>query len=692
MQAPAHLAREEIPLSSEVSILGEERRQALPVVLVALAVVLTSLFLYLPTLGHYFVADDFIFLHQLHFSQHAFTDSFAYFGRDWGMGAQFYRPLTRVLWAGEYSLFGESAAGWHMASTLLYSATALLVFLLAWRLSGRLILAGVAGLLFSLHPAHAETVSWVANQSDLLVGLFCVGGMLLYVQARREGEGVRRSILLYSGALVCFVLALLSKESAAGFLLVPLLYDLVFGLFSGERDNRQSMMQKLLPIAARQAPFWLVLLLYLGLRVAALGGVGGYTPGALEAVVPMGVFAEAYIRWLFMPLSLDRTLFRLTLLAVMGALFAYLVIWEAKAHEKGAEEVQSNLNLPFRHTRTAIFGAIWTLLFLLPTISTPPSLRFVYLSTVGLALMLAVLMAPLGALNKWVRKQSPKQEELPIISVTKLATAALLLALSLGAAITHQGYWARASQTTRDILGQMRQHRPQLDDYTYVYAANLPEANEEALIFRTGFPEVVQMLYDNTTVLGIPVPAFPVVEEHLNEAYFIEYKEGVAVPRDDLIEALQERNRNIKADKQQPFLTWDAGDWMRLSGNGTLTVEGGKLNATLPEGGTIRPPALALPAPALAELELEMSATPIKPDDTAAQLVVHWLVASPAGSVERTSAPLVIEADGNTHTYRIKPPGMLPFLYEDTVSEIHLELPPGLADVQVERAMLYRLP
>ncbi|HVG01158.1 MAG TPA: hypothetical protein VND68_15060, partial [Chloroflexia bacterium] len=154
MQAPALPAREEMPAPSEVDLPGEKRRQALPVGIVAPAVALTALALYLPTLGHYFVADDFIFLHQLHFSQPAFTDSFAYFGRDWGMGAQFYRPLTRVLWAGEYSLFGENAAGWHLTGTLLYGVTSLLVFLLSWRLSGQLILAGVAGLLFSLHPAH----------------------------------------------------------------------------------------------------------------------------------------------------------------------------------------------------------------------------------------------------------------------------------------------------------------------------------------------------------------------------------------------------------------------------------------------------------------------------------------------------------------------------------------------------------
>ncbi|HYP40589.1 MAG TPA: hypothetical protein VEX13_09545, partial [Chloroflexia bacterium] len=367
MQAPTLPARKGIPLSSEAASPGEKRRPIWSVGLVVLAVALTALVLYLPTLGHYFVADDFIFLHQLHFSQHAFTDSFAYFGRDWGMGAQFYRPLTRVLWAGEYTLFGENAEGWHLAGTLLYSATALLVFLLAWRLSGRLILAGIAGLLFSLHPAHAETVSWVANQSDLLVGLFCVGGTLLYVQARREGEGMRRGPLIYSGALGCFLLALLSKESAAGFLLVPLLYDVAFGLFSGARDSSQARVKRLLPFVARQAPFCSVLLLYLWVRVAALGSIGGYIPSTLESAVPMGVFVESYVRWLFMPLSMDRILFRLTLLAVIGALFAYLVIWEAKAYKKCAQEDQSKPALPFRHTRTAIFGAVWTLLFLLPT-------------------------------------------------------------------------------------------------------------------------------------------------------------------------------------------------------------------------------------------------------------------------------------------------------------------------------------
>ncbi|HUS15571.1 MAG TPA: hypothetical protein VM536_11220, partial [Chloroflexia bacterium] len=149
----------------------------------AIAVVgLVALLLYAGTLQHGFIADDFIFLHQLRFPEPG-TGAFSYFGRDWGMGAAFYRPLVRVLWAAEYQVFGQIPVGWHAVSLALYVANAALVAALAARVAGRASVGLLAGLLFAAHPAHPETVSWIANQSDLLAAFLGLSGVLTYLYA-----------------------------------------------------------------------------------------------------------------------------------------------------------------------------------------------------------------------------------------------------------------------------------------------------------------------------------------------------------------------------------------------------------------------------------------------------------------------------------------------------------------------------
>ncbi len=741
----------------------------------AAVVALAAFALYVGVTSHGFVADDFIFLHQLRFKQPQLVDNLVYFGRDWGMGADFYRPLARLYWALLHAIWGESAWGWHLAGAALYSATCALVSLLALRLSGRYGVGLLAGLIFAMHPAHAETVSWVANSSDLLAGLFCLLATLFYVMARSPVGAVREPMLsdkdsvgagpracpggsipnelgrnrpgqargpaptarpnfnatalvcelalhqrrnaLYLLAALCFFLALLSKESAAGFILVPVAYDLIFGIGVGRSrvkgtatGIRARHLRQLSRGLARQLPFVGTLAVYLWLRWSALGGIGGYASGPGEAL-SLGAFVEVYAKWLLMPLVLNRTLLWVLFVAIVAGLTAVVVYWERRATIRLPGNSAGGVALPhpppsptYRLLRTGGFGLCWLIFFLLPTATTPPSVRFVYLPTVGVALLWAILLAPILALFwdgaagsvKWLRTWQA-------VSWLKLGVAGALLLLSAGDTLHHLDAWLRAGQTTHDILSQIREGRPQPEDYTPIYAAVLPQANEDALIFRTGFPEAVQLLYGNTTVEGISVATFHVVELGLNEAYFVEYREGRIVARDDIVADLQERNKQIKAKAEQPFVTWDfratpgatpgpSQGWQIVSGAGSLEALPGGLQVRLSDGGYIRPPTFRVDAPALAKLELVAKGTATTSAQESAQLVIHWLVETPQGPSERASAPLPIALDGESHTYKIKPTNMLPFALNDTVIEIRVELPVGIASLTIEQARLFKLP
>lgn len=696
-----------------LSVSSSKEKFARRLFLVSLGgVALAALLLYLGALNQYFVADDFIFLNQLRFKQPSVADNLVYFGRDWGLGAPFYRPLTRLAWAGEYGLFGLNAAGWHLSSALLYAANTGLVYILGWLLSRRNLVAIIASLLFAFHPAHSETVSWISNQSDLLVGFFCLAGVIFYIQARHTANNRPPRLLMFTYilALASFVLALFSKESSFGLLLVPLAYELLLGPFTKTPGSWRAP-SSWLKIVAWQLPFLGVFLLYLGLRFIALGGFGGYGPDPDKINLPAGAFIESYVKWLLQPFD---SAFLIPWLVVLVLLLLYNFFseaWQMRQYQRADSPISATPVQIFPLSRMALFGLCWLFLFLIPTIGTPPSARFVYLPTVGLAILFASILTPnVAQFNS--ESMTWQKGRLFALHRVRWAKALLLVGLLVYSGqhtLTQQDAWYRAGQTVRSTLDQIHNTRPELVNYTYVYAVGLPEANESALIFRTGFPHAIQLVYDNPTIEAVSIPGFPVVEKRLTQTYFVEYRGGAIVARDDLVESLEKRNSDVKAKNERPFLSWDfskpdtseqrtdatlgsVDGWTLLSGRGAIEKTPNGLRVALPEGGVLRTPLFELPAPALAGLEITLRVAPSARATSATKVSVHWLVAGQGDTVERATSLLEVVADGLYHAYRVKPVDISNFLYYDTVREVRLDFPPGLDDINIEQATLYRLP
>ncbi len=127
--------------------------------------------------------------------------------------ANAYLPVSHTSLYVDYLLFGSNPVGAHVHSLLLHCLAA---FALA-RLLGRLgahrwaALAGAA--VFLVHPALAESVSWVSSRKDVLSGLF--GFLCLSAVARASTEPKQRGL-----AIVWALLALYSKATAV---VLPLL-------------------------------------------------------------------------------------------------------------------------------------------------------------------------------------------------------------------------------------------------------------------------------------------------------------------------------------------------------------------------------------------------------------------------------------------------------------------------------------
>jgi protein O-mannosyl-transferase len=121
-----------------------------------------------------------------------------------------YFPLTYTVLRIERSLWDLNPTGYHWVNIWLHVANALLV----WWILARLKIPGswLAAAVFALHPVQVESVAWISEFKNVLMGFFfllTVSMWIEYIDPARE-----RRRLFYFGALVFYLLALFAKSTA----------------------------------------------------------------------------------------------------------------------------------------------------------------------------------------------------------------------------------------------------------------------------------------------------------------------------------------------------------------------------------------------------------------------------------------------------------------------------------------------
>jgi tetratricopeptide (TPR) repeat protein len=121
-----------------------------------------------------------------------------------------YFPLTYTVLRVERSFWGFHPSGYHWVNILLHLANAFLV----WALLARLKIPGawLAAAIFALHPVQVESVAWISELKNVLMGFFFLLTLLFwveYVDARSRPHRI-----LYVAALGFYLLALSAKATA----------------------------------------------------------------------------------------------------------------------------------------------------------------------------------------------------------------------------------------------------------------------------------------------------------------------------------------------------------------------------------------------------------------------------------------------------------------------------------------------
>jgi len=190
-----------------------------------------AIFLYVDSLYNQYALDD-----RLMITENAFTkkgvsgigdilsnDSFVgFFGKQKNLVAGGrYRPLSQIMFAIEFSIFGLNPFIGHLINILLYAFTGVLVYKVLQILfpPGKkpyyLTLSFIAAALFIAHPLHTEVVANIKGRDEILSLLGSFGALyfiLKYIESSR--------LINLTLASAIFFLALMSKENAITFVVV----------------------------------------------------------------------------------------------------------------------------------------------------------------------------------------------------------------------------------------------------------------------------------------------------------------------------------------------------------------------------------------------------------------------------------------------------------------------------------------
>ena len=452
----------------------------------------------------------------------------------------FFRPLVTLVFVLIDALGGGAPWAFHLSNILLHAATSLVFLATARAIFGRNLASFGAALIFAAHPAHCESVQWIAANGDLLAGLFFSIAFYGHVRARSSGaRGGWRWVALAAGG---FILALCSKEIAIMFPAVAFFYDLMFYRQAQNSELRIGGRSHLCREATRGiacaltrtgsqnsetsprstihdprfygvlAVYAVVSLLYLGNHARVISGVaelnagGNYMAdwrqsGFLSAIA-VNLATYLWHFWTFFPLMPLDTREAWgdapwIVLPVWGALIAFYI----------------GLGRKFADKKRYHFFWWWQVLTVLPALPILMSQRVLYIPSIGFCLLIGLMLK-----EHWVpcfEKRARGWQLFPaIVAVCFLTTFAM------------NTMWSRPSLMIRDQITQIKSALPRPEPGARIYLIDIWPPSygiEEGLRRSYGDRSLdIQILSFSPKILDTADPAWDRPLERLFAAFFPE--------------------------------------------------------------------------------------------------------------------------------------------------------------------------
>ncbi len=293
----------------------------------------------------------------------------------------YYRPSWFALWWISERLFGHHATSHYLLSLFLHAGSGVLLSLLVARISRSRLTALISGLVFVLLPPAFGTVMWLANRNELLA---VFAGLAALLVLERHHRGLPAALLLG----LCLFVSVTAKENGL------LFAGLAFLRLAWRQWTQRSVSMAFWPAVVVPA------LITLAMRSMVIAPVAlGVTWDSLKQDAPRGILA-----WFEL---LPQAIYGLGKPTMAGAVLASCV----------AVIALLALIAFIRDRRHGVLLAWGALLVVLPAILQWPitrlvlpnevaqdmviNLRFYYVSSVGMALLVAAACSSRTALLRW---------------------------------------------------------------------------------------------------------------------------------------------------------------------------------------------------------------------------------------------------------------------------------------------------
>ncbi|GDX52655.1 O-GlcNAc transferase [Bacteroidota bacterium] len=288
-----------------------------------------------------------------------------------------YHPLTMLSLKWNYAAVKTNPHAYHLTNVVLHLINTALVFFFILMLSESLVMAVFVSAVFSIHPMHVESVTWIAERKDVLYVLFFMLGMICYLKYL-EGKKIMWMII----TVTVFILSCLSKAMAVVFPIVLLLIDYL----KNREWSWKMVMEKIPP---------LIISLIVGIaayQIQSKGAIASSESATFFQRIIFGCYGGwCYVLKFFLPIHLSAFYAYPIENGGSVSIFYYLapVAWIA---------VTAIVFFFFRKNKPVIFGLLFffiTIVLVLQFIAVGSAItadRYSYLSYIGLAYIVGWLL------------------------------------------------------------------------------------------------------------------------------------------------------------------------------------------------------------------------------------------------------------------------------------------------------------
>ncbi|MCY7377071.1 MAG: tetratricopeptide repeat protein [Pyrinomonadaceae bacterium] len=160
-----------------------------------------------------------------------------------------WHPLTWLSHQLDASFFGLNAGGHHAVNVVFHIINSILLFVVVNKLTNAFWKSAFVAALFAVHPAHVESVAWIAERKDVLSTLFWLLTIFFYIRWTKN-VGDKK---FYWLSIVLFALGLASKP-----MLVTMPFTLILlDYWALERFEKWNL-PTLLPLIKEKIPYFLL--------------------------------------------------------------------------------------------------------------------------------------------------------------------------------------------------------------------------------------------------------------------------------------------------------------------------------------------------------------------------------------------------------------------------------------------------